>query len=278
MAALPTLRLYYQGSSVRILQMNLYGLNYNYNNFQINGIFDSLTDEVVRDFQAGNKLVPDGIVGPITWSVLFGKIIRMQNKLNSFYFGTFAPDGIFGPKTANAVTRFQCVNGLVMDGIVNPRTRQKLFDPNPKDNYSTRPSSTSLSALNPYVASLASKFLDLCTASGLNVTIIVTFRSWDDQDALYAQGRTQPGMIVTNAQGGDSYHNWGLAFDCAPLVNGVVAWDDTDKFVKMGNLGQQVGLEWGGNRTTSYISLVDMTHFQYTFGLSTEQLLEGTRP
>jgi peptidoglycan L-alanyl-D-glutamate endopeptidase CwlK len=278
MATLPTLRLYYQGPSVRILQMDLYGLNYNYNGLQINGVFDSLTDEVVKDFQAENKLVSDGIVGPVTWNVLLGKVVKIQNKLNSLYFILGIADGVFGTNTTNAVKRFQSVNGLVMDGVVNPRTRQQLFNPNPSDNYSTRASSTSLSALNPYVASLAKKFLDLCTASGLNVIIIVTFRSWYDQDVLYAQGRTQPGAIVTDAEGGDSYHNWGLAFDCAPMENGVVAWNATDKFIQMGNLGQQVGLEWGGNWTTFNISIVDMPHFQYTFGLSTEQLLDGARP
>lgn len=278
MASMPTLRLYNQGPSVRILQMNLYGLNYNYNGLQITGVFDSLTYDVVKDFQAENRLFPDGIVGPVTWSVLFGKVMRIQNKLNSLYFNSGTADGIFGPNTTSAVKRFQSVNGLIMDGVVNPRTRQKLFDPNPQDNYSTRASSTSLSALNPYVASLGKKFLDLCTANGLNVTILVSFRSWDEQDALYAQGRTQPGAIVTDAEGGDSYHNWGLAFDCAPVVNGVVAWDATDKFVEMGNLGQQVGLEWGGNWKTFVISIVDMPHFQYTYGLSTEQLLDGARP
>jgi peptidoglycan L-alanyl-D-glutamate endopeptidase CwlK len=62
------------------------------------------------------------------------------------------------------------------------------------------------------------------------------------------------------------------------MVNGAVAWDATDKFVEMGNLGQQVGLEWGGNWKTFVISIVDMPHFQYTYGLSTEQLLDGARP
>ena len=278
MATLPTLRLYYQGPSVRILQMDLYGLNYNYNGLQINGIFDSLTDEVVGDFQVENKLVPDGIVGRITWGVLLGKVLQIQNKLNSLYFNSGIPDGVFGSKTINAVKRFQSVNGIIMDGIVNPRTRQQLFNPDPKDNYSTRLSSTDLSALDPYVSSLATKFLDLCTASNLNVIIVVTFRSWDDQDVVYAQGRTQPGVIVTDAKAGDSYHNWGLAFDCAPVENGVIAWDDINTFNIMGNLGQQVGLEWGGNWTTFDINILDTPHFQYTFGLTTEQLSDGARP
>lgn len=278
MATFPTLKLYYEGPSVRILQMNLYGLNYNYNGLQVTGVFDSLTDEVVRDFQAENRLFPDGIVGPVTWNVLLGKIIRIQNKLNSLYYFVGTADGIYGSRTTNAVTRFQSVSGLAMNGTVDPRTRQHLLDPNPIPDYSKMPSSTAISALNPYVASLARQFLNLCSSNGLSVTILVTFRSWDDQDATYAQGRTQPGTIVTDAKGGDSYHNWGLAFDSAPMVNGAVDWNATDAFIQMGNLGQQVGLEWGGNWTTFSISIVDMPHFQYTFGLSTEQLLDGARP
>lgn len=278
MSTFPTLRLYYEGPSVRILQMNLYGLNYRYNGLEITGVFDSLTDEIVRDFQVEHKLTADGIVGPITWSVLLKEVKLVQNQLNSVNFIAGTPDGIFGPKTTNAVTRFQSVNGLAMNGVVDPRTRQQLFNPNPPDDYSKLPSSLDLSSLNPYVTSLAQQFLNLCSASGLNVTVVEAFRSWDEQDALYDQGRTTAEDIVTDAEGGDSYHNWGLAFDCAPLENGTINWDDIDTFNKMGSLGQQVGLEWGGDWTTYDITLVDPPHFQYTFGLSTEQLLEGARP
>ena len=91
------------------------------------------------------------------------------------------------------------------------------------------------------------------------------------------KGELLPGDIVTDAEGGDSYHNWGLAFDCAPVENGKINWDDINTFNKMGALGQQVGLEWGGNWTSYDITLVDPPHFQYTFGLSTEQLLEGCK-
>lgn len=278
MATYPVLRRYYEGPSVRILQMNLYGLNFNYNGLQVTGVFDELTEEVVMDFQAENKLVPDGIVGPVTWDVLLEKVRRIQNKLNSINFNSGAADGIFGPRTAGAVKRFQSVSGLAITGTITPRTRQQLFNPNPPDDYSKRPSSASLSSLHPYVANLARQFLNLCRNNGLDVTILIAFRSWDDQDYQYAQGRTRPGLIVTDAMGGDSYHNWGLAFDAAPLVNGVVDWNATALFNQMGRYGQQVGLEWGGHWTTYKIRLVDLPHFQYTFGLSTEQLLDGARP
>src|ERR1019366_5531638 len=56
-----------------------------------------------------------------------------------------------------------------------------------------------------------------------NIDIRVTqgLRTYAEQDALYAQGRTTPGRIVTNAKGGYSYHCFGLAIDCAPSLNGV---------------------------------------------------------
>jgi len=117
------------------------------------------------------------------------------------------------------------------------------------------------------------KFIELSKANNLDIIINVAFRSWDDQDELYAQGRTIPGNIVTNARGGESYHNWGLAFDASPLENGKIS-NNINKFMTMGKLGEQVGLEWGG----SFKSIVDYPHFQVTFGLNTEDLLNGKRP
>jgi peptidoglycan L-alanyl-D-glutamate endopeptidase CwlK len=278
MPQLPVLRRYYEGPSVRILQMNLYGLNYTYSGLEVTGVFDSVTEDVVRNFQAEHKLKVDGIVGPATWGVLLEEVRRIQDRLNSAGFNTGAADGIFGPRTTNAVTSFQSASGLAVTGTVTPRTRQRLFNPDNPGDYDTRPSSASLDSLDPYVATLARRFISLANENGIDVRIISAFRSWDEQDRFYAQGRTTPGSIITDAMGGDSYHNWGLAFDAAPVVNGVVDWNAIDLFNRMGELGQQVGLEWGGNWTSYEIALIDRPHFQYTFGLSTQQLLEGARP
>lgn len=35
-------------------------------------------------------------------------------------------DGYYGPKTANAVKRFQLMHGLAADGIYGPKTKAKL--------------------------------------------------------------------------------------------------------------------------------------------------------
>lgn len=105
-----------------------------------------------------------------------------------------------------------------------------------------------------------------------------TLRTIAEQDALYAQGRTKPGPIVTKAKGGQSYHNYGLAIDIALLVdkdkNGTfesTSWDTKTDFDKDGKIDWQeivaifkrYGWEWGGDW-----KFVDAPHFQKTFGKS----------
>jgi peptidoglycan L-alanyl-D-glutamate endopeptidase CwlK len=80
--------------------------------------------------------------------------------------------------------------------------------------------SRSLSDLNPKVAAMCSEFINQCKAKNIDVIITSTYRDTESQNALYAQGRTTAGKIVTNAKGGQSFHNWKVAFDFCPIVNG----------------------------------------------------------
>ena len=104
-----------------------------------------------------------------------------------------------------------------------------------------------------------------------------TLRTFPAQDALYAQGRTKPGKIVTNAKAGQSYHNYGLALDFFLLVNGKAVWDiksDFDKdliadWMEVVRIFKNHGFEWGGDW-----EFVDNPHFQMVFGLSWKVLLE----
>lgn len=134
--------------------------------------------------------------------------------------------------------------------------------------------SRDLSLLNSYVKTLAEKFLEKCKAQGLDVIITQTLRTSLEQDELYAQGRTKPGKIVTNAKGGYSMHNYGLAFDIAIKKNGAIVWDDEALYSKAGKIGESIGLEWGG----SWRSFKDYPHFQWTNGLTIKDLLNGKRP
>lgn len=123
--------------------------------------------------------------------------------------------------------------------------------------------------LKPIVAKMAREFLAKCKAEGIDILITSGFRSFAEQDKLYAQGRTTPGAIVTNAKAGYSMHNYGLAFDCVPLIGGKPLW--TSPYTKTSKIGKSCGLEWGGD----WKSFKDMPHFQYLGGLTEGQIYKN---
>lgn len=113
-----------------------------------------------------------------------------------------------------------------------------------------------LKDLVPELKTKLAMFQRACTAAKIDIIITQGFRSIAEQNALYAQGRTKPGKIVTNAKGGQSKHNFGKAFDICFLINKkasyVGPWD------KVGSIGEKCGLIWGGRWT----KFVDKPHFE----------------
>lgn len=111
-----------------------------------------------------------------------------------------------------------------------------------------------LEDLAPDVEHLAELFLNAAEDSGIEVLVTCTYRSGIEQAALYAQGRTTKGKIVTNAKPGESLHNTMLngkpaarAFDFVPMLYAKPLWDDTHPYwEKLGEIGESVGLKWGG--------------------------------
>jgi peptidoglycan L-alanyl-D-glutamate endopeptidase CwlK len=101
--------------------------------------------------------------------------------------------------------------------------------------------------LHPKVAIMCKKFIAECDKQDIDILITSTYRDGESQTALYAQGRTKPGNIVTNAKAGQSFHNWKCAFDVVPLRNGKPVWGTTGKDLelwnKVGAIGESVGLE-----------------------------------
>jgi peptidoglycan L-alanyl-D-glutamate endopeptidase CwlK len=133
--------------------------------------------------------------------------------------------------------------------------------------------SRSLDDLLPQVKEKAEEFLEACKAHGIDVLVTFTYRTWKEQDELYAQGRTKPGKIVTNAKGGQSIHQFRRAFDVCPLKDGKPDWDAPEMTWKvLGAIGTSIGLEWGGG----WRKFVDLPHFQYTEGLTLAQMRENT--
>lgn len=132
-----------------------------------------------------------------------------------------------------------------------------------------------LVGVHPLVATKARQLIERAYKVGINIIITQGLRTIEEQNELYAQGRTKTGKIVTNARGGYSYHNFGLAFDFAVLnADGSVNWNVDEKWKRVGQLGKSLGLEWGGD----WKDFKDYPHFQMTFGLSLSDLRAGKRP
>ena len=119
-----------------------------------------------------------------------------------------------------------------------------------------------INKLHPKLRGVASKFInEVDKKLGKKLRITDGLRTFSEQDKLYAQGRTSSGKIVTNARGGQSYHNYGLAFDCYLTEGGKVTFKKAVNS-EIAKIGKDLGLEWGGD----WKSLKDMPHFQLTKG------------
>lgn len=124
-----------------------------------------------------------------------------------------------------------------------------------------------LDHLHPTLKPLCKKWLDKCQQESIGAIITFTWRSIAEQDALYAQGRTAPGRIVTNARGGKSKHNFTLdgkpaskAFDFAiKNRDGTLNWDpESPEWKTAVAIGKALSLTWGGD----FRSILDYCHFE----------------
>lgn len=120
---------------------------------------------------------------------------------------------------------------------------------------------------HPKLRDTFTAFVSECNnAFGINLRVTQGLRTFGEQDALYAQGRTTPEKIVTNAKGGQSYHNYGLAIDLAVLTDSGIDWSfDMSRLVP---IATKYNLEWGGT-----FPVPDHPHFENRFGYTWEQLL-----
>lgn len=145
-------------------------------------------------------------------------------------------------------------------------------------------SQSKLVGLQPLIVAATVALIERCYSRGVPIVITHGLRTYAEQDALYAQGRTKPGVIVTNARGGYSNHNFGWAIDFALLLpdGRTVSWDtlrDGDKdslpdWSEVVEEAKKLGFEWGGDWWT----FKDMPHLQMVFGLTTTQLRMGQKP
>ena len=124
-----------------------------------------------------------------------------------------------------------------------------------------------LKKVQPFIRDRAVRFFEAMEAIGLNPRVVQGFRTTEEQEGLYAQGRSNPGKIVTNARGGESFHNYGLAIDIAFIKDdGSIDFNVSEE---IGKLGESFGFEWGGR----WKKFLDKPHFQIVGNLTIQQLL-----
>lgn len=130
--------------------------------------------------------------------------------------------------------------------------------------------------LIPSLQVKANELIRLCHCANVAILVYSGLRTFVEQNAEYAKGRTilktadgKRQAKVTKAMAGQSYHNYGLAFDCAPVVNGKIDWSGTSSpWRSLGALGKSLGLTWGGDW-----KMKDLPHFEYRNGVHWSALL-----
>ena len=101
----------------------------------------------------------------------------------------------------------------------------------------------------------------LAKKAGVPFRITDAWRSHQEAAENYAQGRTMPGSIITHAEPYQSYHEYAMAYDIIPLVNGKATYSPpAGTWEKIAAIGKALDLEWGGD----WRSFKDKPHFQYT--------------
>lgn len=171
--------------------------------------------------------------------------------------------------TQSIIREVQSSLGIAADGIAGPKTWEAILSrisPRPaqippvpiaaSDKVDAR-SESHIATLHPRAQPYARALVHAAAAQGIAIKVISGTRSYAEQDALYEQGRGRTGPIVTNARGGFSNHNFGIAFDIG-IFDGAGYRPESPLYKVVGSLGKGIGLEWGGDWTT----IRDEPHFE----------------
>lgn len=118
-----------------------------------------------------------------------------------------------------------------------------------------------IQTLHPAIRDKTRQFINEAEKQGIKIRITSGYRTYEEQNKLYAKGRTTSGDIVTNAKGGQSNHNFALAIDVVQIINGSANYKKSD-WNKIAEIGKSIGFSWGGD----WKGLVDKPHFEMLFG------------
>ncbi len=191
-------------------------------------------------------LFPDDVL-------FFQRLLRAEG----LYLGDL--DGDWGPLTEQAATDFEAAAQAI-------RQQSRSFDARSESNITT----LSLKAQH-----VARRMLGRILDGGVNARIISGSRTYAQQDALFRKGRFgNPGPRVTNARGGHSNHNFGIAWDIGVFTasGGFVTTEPPyEDAAALALADGESALEWGGHWT----GFVDRPHYQLAIDVSLAELREG---
>lgn len=128
---------------------------------------------------------------------------------------------------------------------------------------------TDVNALHPYFRDKVLDLIARCKAKGIELAFVETYRTHAKQNEYKSMGKK-----YTRSGGGKSKHQYGLAVDVVPIVNGEAQWDNLALWRKIGTMGEKLGLRWGGRWRYPF----DPGHFEWTGGLSSVSLAAGYKP
>jgi hypothetical protein len=131
------------------------------------------------------------------------------------------------------------------------------------------PMISDLNALHPYFRDKIIALINACRKQGIHLEVVESFRTHAKQAEYFGMGRK-----YTRSKGGKSKHQYGLAVDVVPIVDGVAVWDNTVLWKKIGMQGEKLGLRWGGRWRAPY----DPAHFEWSGGITTTHLAKGLLP
>lgn len=125
-----------------------------------------------------------------------------------------------------------------------------------------------INGLHPKIRKRVLRGVSKLEKKGIFIRVVSGMRTFEEQAVLYNQGRTTAGNIVTNARAGESYHNYGLAFDVVVMEDKTSPNFNSPDIYEVAKVFKSLGFEWGGD----WSSFVDRPHFQDTFGSTTSEL------
>jgi hypothetical protein len=131
------------------------------------------------------------------------------------------------------------------------------------------PMITDLNSLHPYFRDKIILLIARCRAKGIELAIVESYRTRTKQAEYQNMGKK-----YTRSGAGKSKHQYGLAIDVVPMVNGKAEWHNLVLWRRVGITGEQLGLRWGGR----WKKLFDPGHFEWTGGLSSAELAQGKAP